>query len=116
MPAQITTSSSNLPKDNINGAISTSGFTAASSGGKIQNVTLTELQNAINKLSTYANKVSNCGNCKAYTIKSTSCESTTCQSTGCQSTPCQSTSCQSQCYNKYSQYTDYYSNYSDGGL
>ena len=98
MAAIITTSSSVLPKNNINGVISTSSFATCSVGTKVQQVTLTSLQEAINKLTTYANNISNCGNCNAYTINSTSCQSTSCQSTGCQSQ-----SCQSQC-KAYSQY------------
>ena len=84
MAAKITTSSSTQSKTNINSAISTSSFTASGTGSKIQNVSLTEIQNAVAKLSTYAQKVSNCGNCKNYTVNSTSCQSST-VSTSCQS-------------------------------
>lgn len=80
MAAVITTSSSTQPKTNINGAISTSNFTAANTGGIVQDVTLTEIQNAIKKLSTYVTHVNNCGNCITYTTKSTSQCSYTCQS------------------------------------
>ena len=104
MAASITTSSSALPKTNVNSAISTSAFSDSNTGQIVKNVSLTELKNAIDKLSTYMNKVSNCNNCIAYTIKSTSCQSTTCQSTGCQGCQkCQACQyCQKQCkYNDY---------------
>ena len=99
MAASITTSSSVQPKPNINTAIANSSWANSASGTKIQQVSLTQLQQAIAKLSTYIKKVNNCGNCYNYTIKSTSCQSTkvttTCQSTSCQSASCQSQACQS---------------------
>ena len=56
----------------MNSAITKSTFTAAATGDEIKEVTLTELQNAINKLSTYITKVDNCGNCKTTTVVTTS--------------------------------------------
>ena len=56
----------------MNSAITKSTFTAAKTGDEIKEVTLTELQNAINKLSTYITKVDNCGNCKTTTVVTTS--------------------------------------------
>ena len=109
MAAVITTSSSALAKTNINSAISTSAIGVPAVGTPINTNTLTALQNAINKLSTYVNKVNNCGNCKAYTIKSTSCQSTKCQATSCQK--CQACqycqTCQSSPYYNYSVYSQY---------
>lgn len=112
MAAKITTSSSTQAKTNINTTISTSSFTASSAGSKIQNVSLTEIQNAVKKLTTYAQKVNNCGNCKNYTIQSTSCQSDL-VTTYCQ-TPNQCKNCVqcfhcsgSQCsYYNYSVYSD----------
>lgn len=51
------------PKTNINGAISTSSFSDSSTGNVIKNVSLEEIQNAINQLSSYMQKIDNCGNC-----------------------------------------------------
>lgn len=106
MAASITTSSSVQSKPNINNTINPSSWTNSDSGTKIQQVTLTELQNAISKLSTYIQKVNNCGNCYNYTIKSTSCQSTqvttTCQSQSCQSATCQTCQkCQTDCKQCY---------------
>lgn len=98
MAASITTVSSLIPKGDINGNISQSTFTDNSSGTEIQEISLTEITNAVNKLNTYVSKVKGYKNVYNYTIKSTSCQSiktvTTCQTTTCQSSGCQSISCQ----------------------
>ena len=82
----ISTKSSTQPKTNTNNSITTSGWTAISTGSKIQKVSLTEIQNAVKKLSTYISKVNNCGNCLIYTTVTTKQCSYACQYTKCQST------------------------------
>lgn len=65
-----------VPKSNINGAISKSSFSSNAKGSKINQINLTEIKNAIDKLETYAAKVNNCGNCNLISSNSTSCQKT----------------------------------------
>ena len=105
MPAQITTSSSIIKNTNTNSSIPESSFTTPVEKNTIKNITLSEIQSAVEKLSTYVEKVSNCNTIYSYVVHSTSCQSTTCQSTTCQSQSCQSQSCQSlTCQSGYCQY------------
>ena len=106
MAEKITTTSSTQPKTNTNSTIATSSFSASTAGSKIQNISLTEIQNAVNKLSTYVQKVNNCGNCKNYTVHSTSCQTTTI-STNWKTT---TKTTYAQCYYNY---TAYYNECSD---
>ena len=112
MAAIITTSSSVLPK-NVNSSISTSTWTSSNTGEIIKELSLEQVQEAAARLSTYIQKVNNCGNCYTYTIKSTSCQSitnvTSCQSYTCQSLSCQSYTCQS-CQRRTYSLLDYSSN------
>lgn len=72
MAESISVTTTIVPKDNINGVISQSSFT--DKGTTIKNVSLTEIQNAIDKLETYVTKVNNCGNCNLISSNSTSCQ------------------------------------------
>lgn len=94
MAESIRTVSSLLPKNNINDTIPTSTFNDISSKQKMQEITLSQLQTAINKLTVYVEKVNNCGNCYNYTVLRTTCQSVKCQSISCQSATCQSATCQ----------------------
>ena len=62
------TTSSLKPKTNTNAEISTSTFDSSTQGSPIKNITLSQIQTAINKLSTYISKVDNCGNCYNVTL------------------------------------------------
>lgn len=97
---------SNKAKSNMNGSIATSVLEAQTKGFEIQEVTLTKIQEAINKLSTYIKKVDNCGNCFNVTM----CQTSTCQSYTCQT--CQASTCQT--CQTYSNHYNHY-NYSDSG-
>ena len=73
----VNTITSTQAKTNINSAISATSFTNASEDYKIQEISLTEIQDAIDKLNTYVTKVNNCGNCINFTFASTICQAAT---------------------------------------
>jgi hypothetical protein len=77
MAATVSVTTLTIPKSNINQAITQSTFSASEKGNKINEISLTEIQNAINKLETYIAKVNNCGNCNLISSNSTSCQTVT---------------------------------------
>ena len=96
--AYTTQATSVKTKTNLNDTIATSTIQSISQGNLVKNVSLTEIKNAINKLSTYIQKVDNCGNCYNITL----CQTVT-------------TSTKATTSTKTTTYYNYYSDDSDGG-
>ena len=94
-----TVNTEEVGKSEINEKITETNFTAVEQGGIIQEISITELRKAIDRLQNYGVNVDNCGNCDfCQTCQTITCQETTCQSLTCQSYTCQGCqSCQRNC-------------------
>ena len=101
---EYSTTSSLQPKTNINDEISTSNFDSTTQGSTIKNITLSQIQTAINKLSTYISKVDNCGNCYNVTLCQTTKTTTITNATSTRTVTKVTNDC--NCYYNHSNYYD----------